>query len=60
MQGLPLFYLFPERTDNNASNFNDSKGYLVNRQENQKTIYVLARNTLGIRYMACLNGCRVL
>ena len=41
MQGLPLFYLFPERTDNNASNFNDSKGYLVNRQENQKTIYAL-------------------
>lgn len=41
MQGLPLFYLFPERTDNNASNFNDSKGYLVNRQENQKTIYIL-------------------
>ena len=36
-----LFYLFPERTDNNASNFNDSKGYLVNRQENQKTIYIL-------------------
>ena len=41
MQGLPLFYLFSERTDNNASNFNDSKGYLVNRQENQKTIYIL-------------------
>ncbi len=41
MQGLPLFYLFSERTDNNASNFNDSKGYLVNRQENQKTIYAL-------------------
>lgn len=37
----PLFYLFSERTDNNASNFNDSKGYLVNRQENQKTIYIL-------------------
>ena len=36
-----LFYLFSERTDNNASNFNDSKGYLVNRQENQKTIYIL-------------------
>lgn len=36
-----LFYLFLERTDNNASNFNDSKGYLVNRQENQKTIYIL-------------------
>ena len=30
-----------ERTDKNASNFNDSKGYLVNRQENQKTIYIL-------------------
>ena len=41
MQGLPPFYLFSERTDNNASNFNDSKGYLVNRQENQKTIYIL-------------------
>ena len=41
MQGLPSFYLFSERTDNNASNFNDSKGYLVNRQENQKTIYIL-------------------
>ena len=41
MRGLPLFYLFSERTDNNASNFNDSKGYLVNRQENQKTIYIL-------------------
>ena len=41
MQGLPLFYLFSERTDNNASNFNDSKGYFVNRQENQKTIYIL-------------------
>lgn len=41
MQGLPPFYLFSERTDNNASNFNDSKGYLVNRQENQKTIYAL-------------------
>ena len=40
MQGLPPFYLFSERTDNNASNFNDSKGYLVNRQENQKTIYI--------------------
>ena len=40
MQGC-LFYLFSERTDNNASNFNDSKGYLVNRQENQKTIYIL-------------------
>lgn len=40
MQGCP-FYLFSERTDNNASNFNDSKGYLVNRQENQKTIYIL-------------------
>lgn len=40
MQGCP-FYLYPERTDNNASNFNDSKGYLVNRQENQKTIYIL-------------------
>ena len=39
MQGLPL--LFSERTNNNASNFNDSKGYLVNRQENQKTIYIL-------------------
>ncbi len=37
----PFIYLFPERTDNNASNFNDSKGYLVNRQENQKTIYIL-------------------
>ena len=37
----PLFYLFSERIDNNASNFNDSKGYLVNRQENQKTIYIL-------------------
>ena len=37
----PFIYLFPERTDNNASNFNDSKGYLVNRQENQKTIYAL-------------------
>ena len=37
----PPFYLFSERTDNNASNFNDSKGYLVNRQENQKTIYIL-------------------
>lgn len=37
----PFFYLFSERTDNNASNFNDSKGYLVNRQENQKTIYIL-------------------
>ena len=36
-----LFYLFSEGTDNNASNFNDSKGYLVNRQENQKTIYAL-------------------
>lgn len=36
-----LFYLFSERTDNNASNFNDSKGYLVNRQENQRTIYIL-------------------
>ena len=36
-----LFYLFSEGTDNNASNFNDSKGYLVNRQENQKTIYIL-------------------
>lgn len=33
--------MFSERTDNNASNFNDSKGYLVNRQENQKTIYIL-------------------
>ena len=41
MQGLPPFYLFSERTDNNASNFNDSKGYLVNRQENQRTIYIL-------------------
>ena len=30
-----------ERNDKNASNFNDSKGYLVNRQENQKTIYAL-------------------
>lgn len=30
-----------EGTDKNASNFNDSKGYLVNRQENQKTIYIL-------------------
>ena len=39
-RGCP-FYLFSERTDNNASNFNDSKGYLVNRQENQKTIYIL-------------------
>ena len=39
--GAAPFYLFPERTDNNASNFNDSKGYLVNRQENQKTIYIL-------------------
>ena len=36
----PLFFIM-ERTDNNASNFNDSKGYLVNRQENQKTIYIL-------------------
>lgn len=40
-RAAPLFYLFSERTDNNASNFNDSKGYLVNRQENQKTIYIL-------------------
>ena len=40
MQGCP-FYLFSERTDNNDSKFNDSKGYLVNRQENQKTIYIL-------------------
>ena len=39
--GVVPFYLFSERTDNNASNFNDSKGYLVNRQENQKTIYIL-------------------
>lgn len=39
--GVAPFYLFSERTDNNASNFNDSKGYLVNRQENQKTIYIL-------------------
>ena len=30
-----------ERTDKNASNFNDSKGYLVNRRENQKTVYIL-------------------
>ena len=36
----PLFFIM-ERTDNNASNSNDSKGYLVNRQENQKTIYIL-------------------
>lgn len=39
--GAAPFYLFSERTDNNASNFNDSKGYLVNRQENQKIIYIL-------------------
>ena len=40
MQGLPPIFIM-ERNDKNASNFNDSKGYLVNRQENQKTIYIL-------------------
>lgn len=58
MQGLP-FYLFSERTDNNASNFNDSKGYLVNRQENQKTIYILLGilTVFVIRLALMVAGC---
>ena len=39
--GVALIFFIMERIDKNASSSNDSKGYLVNRQENQKTIYIL-------------------
>lgn len=40
-RSLPFFIFFKERTDNNAFITNDGKGYIVNRQENQKAVFIL-------------------